>query len=657
VTVQGRGSIPWILPAILVPLVVVSAIVTPSAWLVLHFGKSYAATLPRPRPEAMTTLLYDRAGRLIGSLEDGVDRVPVTSSQIAPSLKQAVVAVEDKHFYHEGGVSLSGILRAAGEDLVHRSLEQGGSTITQQYVKLEYTGDQRTLTRKIHEAVLAERLAHTYTKDQILTMYLNTVYFGNGAYGAQAAAERYFGVPAWKLSVAQSALLAGMVQSPSLFDPFTDRDAAMGRRNVVLRDMAQQGFISSAVAAQLEASRVAVTRARPRPSPRDYFTANVSRVLQNRFGADLTFSGGLQVTTTLDSRYEQAAEEAITRVLHTPGDPSAALVAIDPTNGAVRAFVGGQNFAKVKFDLASGGHRQAGSAFKVFTLAAALEEGIPLTSVWTGPPTITIGDPRCSNGINIPWVVSNYADESAGTMTLAQAIAHSVNTIFAQVVTKVGPTKVAAVAHAMGIRSPLKAVCSITLGVNAVSPLDMADGYATLDARGIHHAPQFIQTVRSASGTVLFRLGTKGQRALPQNVADLETLALRGVITGGTGVAANIGRPAAGKTGTAQNFQDAWFCGYVPQLTTCVWVGYPRAETPMLNVEGFPQVFGGSLPAEIWRGFMSTVLARVPVRNFAGVAGGPPPAPLAPAPTSSPTPTSPPVPSPSPSHKPHHRPH
>ena len=601
-------------------------------------------------------MLYDRTGRPIGSLDQGVNRVPVASNQMAPSLKQAIVAVEDKHFYHEGGVSLSGIFRAAGADLVHHAFEQGGSTITQQYVKLEYTGDQRTLTRKVREAVLAEKLAHRYTKDQILTLYLNTVYFGNGAYGAQAAAEAYFGIPARKLSVSQSALLAGLVQAPSLYDPFTDRDAAAARRNQVLQDMAQQGYLTSEAAARLEASRVTVVRARTRPSAIDYYTAYVSRVLQNRFGADLTFSGGLQVTTTLDSRYEQAAEAAITRVLHTPGDPSAALVAIDPSTGAVRAFVGGQNFAKVKFDLASGGHRQAGSAFKVFTLAAALEEGIPLSSIWTGPPTLTIPDPRCSNGINKPWVVSNYADEAAGTMTLAQAIAHSVNTIFAQVVTKVGPSKVAAVAHAMGIRSPLKAVCSITLGVNAVSPLDMADAYATLDARGIHHAPQFIQTVRSASGKVIFQLPRSGRRALPQQVADLETSALRGVITEGTGTAADSGRPAAGKTGTGQNFQDAWFCGYVPQLTTCVWVGYPRAERPMLNVEGFPQVFGGSLPAEIWHGFMSAVLAKVPVRNFAGVAGGPPPlAPLVPFPVAPPTPVpSPPQPKPSPSHKPHH---
>ena len=653
-------KLPWVVTAILVPLIVAAAAVAPPIWVVLHLVNGYADSAPVDPPrQAMTTLLYDRAGHLIGSLQAGVYRVPVDSSQIAPSLKQAVVAVEDRHFYHEGGISVSGILRAAGEDLVRHSFEQGGSTITQQYVKLEYTGDQRTLTRKLREAVLAEKFAHRYTKDQILTMYLNTVYFGNGAYGAQAAAERYFGVPAWKLSVAQSALLAGLVQAPSLYDPFTDRDAAKARRNLVLEDMVLQGDLPRARATRLEATPVRVHRVRSRPSPSDYFTANVSRMLQHKFGGQLTFSGGLRVTTTLDARYEAAAERAITGVLHNPGDPSAALVAIDPTNGAVRALVGGQDFAKVKFDLATDGHRQAGSAFKVFTLAAALEEGIPLTSIWSGPPAITIHDPRCSNGINTPWVVDNYADEAAGTMTLAQAVAHSVNTIFAQVVTRVGPDKVAKVARAMGIRSHLKAVCSITLGVNAVSPLDMADAYATLADQGIHHPAQLLQTVRSATGQTLFQLGTKGHRALPQRVADLETLALRGVITGGTGVAASIGRPAAGKTGTAQSFQDAWFCGYVPQLTACVWVGYPRAELPMRNVEGFPQVFGGSLPAEIWHAFMSAALARVPVRNFAGVAGGPPPSPLAPAPVSSPVPAPSPAPppSPTPSPSPRHRGH
>jgi penicillin-binding protein 1A len=271
---------------------------------------------------------------------------------------------------------------------------------------------------------------------------------------------------------------------------------------------------------------------------------------------------------------------------------------------------------RLQFNLAAQGHRSAGSAFKPFVLAAAMEQGISPYATFSGPPELVIDDRRCYTN-NQPWDVHNYADEQAGTMTLLDATAHSVNTIFAQLVTQVGPDQVVSLAHAVGISSPLLPVCSITLGSQPVSPLEMADGYATFAARGIHHPPQALQLVKLPNGQTEHPSAGAVTRALPQNDADLVTYALQGVVQFGTGTAAALGRPVAGKTGTAENFQDAWFCGYVPQLTTCVWVGYPQAEIPLQNIEGLAGVFGGSLPAEIWHDFMSGAVATLPVLDFA----------------------------------------
>jgi penicillin-binding protein 1A len=289
------------------------------------------------------------------------------------------------------------------------------------------------------------------------------------------------------------------------------------------------------------------------------------------------------------------------------------LVAIDPATGAIRALStlvpGGE---PLRFNLATQSHRQAGSAFKTFTLVAALEAGIGLNSVWHGPSSLTITDPRCLNA-GAPWVVHNFADEGHGTMSLLQATALSVNTIYAQVALRVGPPQVVAVAHRMGITSPLQPVCSITLGPEGVSPLEMTDAFATLAAGGIHHTATALQRITTADGRRIGGLSHRGTRVLSPTVATSATVALGGVVRAGTGTAAYFGRPAAGKTGTAESFKDAWFCGFVPQLATCVWVGYPHAEIPLLNLDGFPQVFGGSIPARIWHDFMLNALAGTPV--------------------------------------------
>jgi penicillin-binding protein 1A len=622
-------------------------------------------SIPKIPVGPQTTFVYDRNGKLMTTLHAEVNRTLVPMSQISPNLQHAVVAIEDKDFYHHGAISASSIFRAAYANVVSGKIEQGGSTITQQFVKNVFTGDERTLSRKVHEAVLAVKLEHQYSKSQILEKYLNTVYFGHGAYGAQAAAETYFGIPASKLTVLQSALLAGMVAAPGAFDPVANRKESTDRRNEVLTVMGQQGYITPTLATKLSSKGIKVPGLKhPDQSPYPYYMQYVTQYLLDHRGYDQTFEGGLRVTTTLDQTDQQAAQQAVAAHLPNPMDPDAALVAIDPSSGAIRAMVGGRNFAKHKFNLAWQAHRQAGSAFKTFTLTAAMEQGISLQSVWNGPPQLTIDDPRCFDPVKQkPWDVANYADESAGTMPLVDAIANSVNTIFAQLVTTVGPGKVASVAHQMGIRSKLEPVCSITLGSQAVTPLDMADAYATLASGGIHHAPYPVTKIASAGGKVLDRSSTTGHRAIGSNVAALVSYALQGVVQHGTGTAANIGRPVAGKTGTGQDYRDAWFCGYTPQLAACVWVGYRKGEISMHNIEGFPDVFGGSIPAEIWHDFMSTALAGQPVQDFpapdfshntkfpAGTVTLPPPAP---SPTTAPHHT----PSPQPTHTHHsHSPH
>ena len=574
-------------------------------------------TVPEAPPGPQTTVLLDRAGHRIASLHAEVNRVVIPFGQIPKSFKNAVIAVEDKDYYRHGAISPFAIIRAAWADVTNRRITQGGSTITQQYEKNVYTGRERTFGRKIKEAIIAVKLEKKYSKNEILGKYLNTVYFGSGAYGVQAAALTYFGHSARYLTTAESATLAAVIRAPETYDPIDHPKLAKERRNLVLQLMAQQRYISEADASELQQKPLKVRKRSPQTFQFAYFVSHVTKQLQKQYGVEQTFSGGLHVTTTLDSNYQRAAEAAVKAHLKSPKDPSAALIAIDPRNGAIRALVGGKDFETAKFNLATQAHRQTGSAFKAFTLAAAMTKKISLKSVWNGPPELKIPNPECYDEKGLPWDVHNYADEGHGKMSLADATANSVNTIFAQLVVEVGPSTVAELAKRMGIESPLEPVCSITLGTQSVTPLDMANGFTTLAARGVRHPSFGIVSVKSADGELLDETKTQGERVLRENDADLVSYALQGVANHGTGTAAKLSdRPVAVKTGTAQNYVDAYLCGYVPQLATCVWVGYPKGEIPMENVEGFTTVFGGSLPALIWHDFMSQALVNVPPANF-----------------------------------------
>ena len=584
----------------------------------LVFGSCNLSQL-RPIALGENSFLFTADGSLLGVVPSLHNRQPLELSEISPWLPKATVAVEDRRFWQHGALDYQGIARALYADAQAGRVVQGGSTLTQELVRNLYIGtNERTLARKIKEACLAQKLSGIWTKQQILSAYVNEVYYGRHAYGAQAGAETFFSTSARRLTIAQAALLAGLPQAPSDYDPFSHPDRALARRDEVLRAMLANDDITRRQYAKAVATPLGLHPGQLYSSQRHTnFFGWATDQLVEKFGLRKVEAGGLQVRTTIDPRLQFAALAAIRSVLRVRSDPAAAVVAIDPRTGAVRAM---QTYVpdgrKLKFNLATQSTRQAGSAFKPFVLATAVWQGISVDTTFDGPPSLTIDDPACSTN-GVLWNPHNYADETAGTMNLLDATAHSVNTIFAQLVDVVGPRNVVGVAHRLGITTGLQAVCSITLGTQPVNPLEMTDAYATLAARGVHHDPQAFELVRGPNDGVIGKLNAPGAQMLPRYVADTVTYALQGVVQHGTGTAAGLGsRPVAGKTGTAENSVDAWFCGYIPQLATCVWVGYPKAEIPMSYVEGVAGVTGGSLPAAIWHAFMAQATAKLPVLSF-----------------------------------------
>ncbi|MGH2637387.1 MAG: transglycosylase domain-containing protein, partial [Actinomycetota bacterium] len=639
-------------------------VVVPATAMLLVLGMLvYVYTqleLPSTPPPLQTTYVYDRDGNQIATLHAGVDRTIIPLSEMPKTLQHAVLAAEDSEFYEHPGIDPVGIVRAAWKDLVAGEVVQGASTITQQVVKNVYAGEYvedpetgeetyvvppRTFGQKIRESLLAIKVEQEFTKDEILATYLNTVYFGHGAYGVQAAAQTYWQKDASELTILESATLAGVIQSPSIYDPVVDPDGARDRRNYVLDRMVGVGYLDPARAEPMKDVPVTTNEIELGlnfPGKLGYFLDHTRRVLIDKFGEPAVFGGGLEVTTTLDMDMQRAAEAAVANRLPSPEDPDAALVAIDPRTGGILAMYGGKNFNREHVNLATGAGgtgRQSGSAFKPFTLVAALEQGYDLTTDrWSGPSSIEIEDPACYTD-GAPWELSNASDSESGTFTLLSATTHSVNTVYAQVASAVTPAAIADVAERMGIRTPLEPVCSITLGTQSVTPLDMTTSYATLAAHGERHRGTPLLHVVDATDATQFQLDENGEQVLDPNDANLTTYALETVITSGTGTNANIGRPAAGKTGTNQEYRDAWFCGYTPQLAACVWVGFAEAQEPLVNIEGYSAVFGGTIPALIWHDFMTEALAGKPVRPFAeptfeGYTLGPP----TPAPAPSPSP-------------------
>jgi penicillin-binding protein 1A len=557
---------------------------------------------------------------ILATLRGSESRILVTSDQISPWVLQAIVAVEDKRFYQHRGVDLRGIARAVWADVTSKRVVQGGSTITQQFVKNSCVTTKRTISRKLKEAALAWQLEQHWSKDRILTAYLNTIYFGNGAYGIQRAAQTYFGASAKTLTLPQAALLAGLPADPSGYDPVTSPRAARARRREVLRDLLNQHDIVQSDFQK--ANRAPLPRAQNVhlpgiQGPAPYFANYVKQQLISKYGTRRVFGGGLEVQTTIDLRLQRLARQAIESVLSAPESPAAALVAIRPRTGEILAMYGGANFRESQFNLAVQGERSAGSSFKPFVLATALREGIsPSTTLASKPVSIFIGDKY--------WNVHNFEGAYVGSANITTATILSDNSIFAQLTQLVGPANVAATAHRVGITRHLNPYFAIGLGADPVSPLEMARAFSTfaddgarVDGSAFGNHPRAIARIRNAHGTLVDDNSPVRRQVLNPDQNALLTSILEGVVQSGTGKRAALpGRPAAGKTGTTENFGDAWFVGYTPQLAAAVWVGYPNKLVPMLSQYNGQAVAGGTFPALIWQAFMQAALAGTPVESF-----------------------------------------
>jgi len=589
------------------------------------------------------------------------DRVVVPLAQIAPPMQQAVVAIEDARFFEHGALDLKGTLRAAATDIGSGAARQGGSTLTQQYVKnvLLYSQHDQAATkdslgRKLREARFAIGLEKRFTKQQILAGYLNLVYFGEGAYGVEAAAHRYFGEPASRLTVPQSALLAGLVQAPEDYDPMRHPADAIARRNVVLQAMVRVHDISAADADRWSTSELQLHPTHETggcdSSVAPFFCDYVRGELLNDPHLGTTrqarqrvlMTGGLTVRTTLDLHVQRAAQHAVDTVVPAHGRVATAVVAVRPGDGGVKAMAVDRGYGskrgETRVNLALGGSSgfQAGSTFKFFTLAAALAKHVPLSQTFYSPPRVHLNGFTGCNGVPLgSWSPKNAEDGEGGTFGLVRATWESVNTYFAQLERKVGVCAPWRLAQQMGITeistggAPSQ-VPAFTLGTDDTSPLQVSSAYATLAANGMYCTPYGVSAITDPRGGSIEQNNGDCSRVMSPHTAQLETSILRGVIDGPdplrTGASASIGRPAAGKTGTTDSFAAAWFSGFTPQLAASVWVGDPRggAAHPLRNVSVrgtfYSHVYGADLPAAVWHATMSGALAGTPVQNFTGLA-------------------------------------
>lgn len=558
--------------------------------------------------------IYDINGNEIANVHAAENRRPVKIEQVPKDLQNAFVAVEDNRFYEHSGVDPRGIMRALYANIRGRGVSEGGSTITQQLAKNAYLTQDRTITRKIQEVFLALQLERQYTKQEILEMYLNQIYFGQGAYGVQAAAQTYFGKDVDKLTLNECAMLAGIPKSPNYYSPANNMQAAQARKAVVLDQMAKYGYIANSQAQKTKQEQLTLVKpvAKEKDNTAAYFIDYVTQTLIDKYGADAVYKEGLKIYTTLDRDMQKAAEAAVKKLptYRTDGNgvqqPQAAIVAIDPHNGYIKAMVGGRGTDQ--FNRATMAVRQPGSAFKPFVFAAALEEHFTPNTVINDSP-IDIGG----------WRPQNDSGSFSGKVTMREVAQHSINVPTVKIAQKIGIDKPIYYAQAMGISTFVldgaqndKQLATALGGMTkGVTPLEITSAYGTFANKGVHVEPVVIVKVLDRNGKVLEQSEPKQNSVISANSAAELTDMLQTVIKNGTGRKADIGRPAAGKTGTTSNYHDAWFVGYTPDLVAGVWMGNDD-NTPMHGV------MGGQLPAEIWKAFMQKALAQTPAKNFDG---------------------------------------
>jgi penicillin-binding protein 1A len=596
----------FVFTAVLVLVMIVAAIGAAAFTGATAFRNSCDLDSLRPVTIGQNSFVYAADGSLLGAIPAEKNRQPLEYEDISQWVLEATVAIEDRRFWDHGGLDYEGIIRAAVKNLEEGQIVEGGSTITQQLVRNLYIGNERSFERKIKEACLALKLNETWSKERILETYMNQVPYGNLAYGIEAAAQTYFSRSATNLSPRQAALLAGLPQAPSAYDPFSQPEAAKARRNEVLGALLEEGEIDQAEHDRLVDTGLGLRRGELYTKIREpYFFGYVRDLLIRKYGVTKVRNGGLEVHTTIDPRFQKLAKKAIKANLYYETDPASALVSINPKNGAIRAMAAvAPGKKQLQFNLAEQGRRQAGSSFKTFVLAEAIKQGInPDSTRYLSAPFTWQPDP-----LSEPWEVSTYDHSYSGVSTIRQATIRSDNTVYARMTLDVGPDNVARTAREMGIKTKLDPVASIGLGSNAVSVLEMASAYATLAAGGVYSEPMAIRKVVQPNGKVDPAWGKgKRKRVMTDGEAYVVTQILQENVLGGTGTAANPGRPAAGKTGTTDNFGDAWFVGYTPNLATAVWVGYPNAQIEMRSVHGI-SVSGGSFPAMIWNDFVVPAL-------------------------------------------------
>ncbi len=622
-----------------VVLVVVAGVVVPVAGAITVLSAllflPLPASLPDPTPgvEAQISRIYDINGGEIGAFRRFETSQPVAPEDIPEVLRQAVIAGEDRRFYSHSGVDVWGTLRALWADVRTQQVVQGGSTITQQYVKSAYVGDERSLSRKVREAVLASQLDRQVDKDEILFRYLERIYLGEGAYGVGAAAETYFRKPVSDLTLSEAALLAGLIPAPSRYEPRGNSALAEAKRTLVLDAMLDEGMIDADEHAAAMAETVwlatpgeappdrPVTVVHPREraeTPYPYFVDYLQRHLNERYGGDAVYRDGLRIHTTLDPRVQMEAERSVGETLDGTDPPlEMSLVAVEPQTGFVKALVGGRDFAASPVNLAlgaggGGSGRQPGSAFKPFVLAQALEEGIGPDRSYPGHSPLVVGNDT----------FRNYGGVSYGPVDLRTATRKSVNTAYVELIRQVGVEETMELARRMGVTTSEYQEgfhgLSVALGSLDVSPIDMASAFGVFAARGERAEATPVVRVLDAEGAVLEDNTDRPRaRVLEEVTADNVNDILQGVLeTGGTAGDNGIDRPAAGKTGTTSNNHDAWFVGYTPSLSTSVWMGYSDAPRPLQGIKGVRAVTGGSLPADTWESFMREALAGVPVTEF-----------------------------------------
>ena len=652
-----------VIAAVLFPIVV-------GLILVAAYQSLLSDDLPPEKPtvESEFSRVYDAAGNQIALLREFDLSLPVNREDIPDVLKQAVVAVEDQRFYRHDGVDDRAVLRAIWADVTGGGYVEGASTITQQYVRMVYVGTEKTLRRKLTEASLARRVEKQLSKDEILYRYLSRVYLGSGTYGVGAAAHSYFQKSVRDLTLSEAALLAGIIRLPSVNEPRSNPGGAEAVRLLVLEKMREQGRISESQYAEAAGQRVFLVDEAYKPdgpatvvhpqvleqTVQPYYVDYVRRYLEAKYGQDRVYRGGLQVHTALDPALQTMAEKAVGEALKGTGPPlEMAMVSVDPRTGFVRALVGGRDFTRSQVNLAlghcaaavpaqdgdpicvdgGGTGRQPGSAFKPFTLAKALEKGIGPDKVYRGPSSYTF--PNCRGD---GCTVHNVESSGYGSLNLRQATAYSVNTVFAQLIEDVGIKDTAELAHRLGLTmiNPDGKLASgedygpsLTLGAAEVSPLDMAAAYGVFANRGMQFAHTPVVRIETTRGEVVEdNRNRRPRRVLSPNLADTVNDVLKGVVAFGTGTGANIDRPeaTAGKTGTSEDYGDAWFVGYTPQLSTAIWMGFSDSRKPLTNIKGQGRVYGGTFAAPTWKAYMSEVLKTMEVTDFAK----PGPAPIIP---------------------------